>query len=168
MTVKGILLLGNPKLYEVSHKVKKEELEDVKSIVKNLQDTLGDFRKKYASGRAISSPQIGVMKQIIYMHIPKPTVLINPEITFKSDETFEVWDDCMSFSNILVKVKRHKKIKVKYLDLNWKKQTLTLEDDLSELIQHEIDHLHGILAFSKAVDDKSFALKSQKHFLKTK
>jgi len=69
---------------------------------------------------------------------------------------FELWDDCMSLPNLLVKVKRHKKVTIKYLDENWEPQKWEMENDLSVLIQHEYDHLEGILCTMRAIDSKSF------------
>ena len=161
MAVKEILLLGNPKLYQMCAPVKQEELEEVKLVVNDLHDTLLDFKNKYNAGRAIAAPQIGYMKRLIYMNIDKPVAFINPVLDILSADMFELWDDCMSFPNLLVKVKRHKKCHVSFKDVNWKNQSLQLENDLSELLQHEVDHLNGILAVSRAIDGKSFALKSQ-------
>jgi peptide deformylase len=72
---------------------------------------------------------------------------------------FEVWDDCMSFPNLLVKVLRHKKLSISFFDLNGEHQTWHLENDMAELIQHEYDHLDGILATQKAIDNQSFRWK---------
>ena len=166
MAVKEILLLGNPKLYEVCKPVNKDELDEVKNIVEDLHDTLMDFRKIHNTGRAIAAPQIGYMKKLIYMNIDKPIIFINPVLDILSAEMFELWDDCMSFPDILVKVKRHKRCHISYKDLEWANQSLQLENDLSELLQHEVDHLNGILAMSRAIDGKSFALRSQKEILK--
>jgi peptide deformylase len=69
---------------------------------------------------------------------------------------FELWDDCMSFPNLLVKVKRHKSLTINYLDENWQTQEWQMTDDLSELLQHEYDHLDGILCTMRAIDEKSF------------
>lgn len=159
MAVKNILLLGNKKLYEVSKPVEFEEIKDLCSIVNDLHDTLMDFRKKYGAGRAIAAPQIGFMKRLIYMHIDKPVVLINPLIIYKSEGMMEVWDDCMSFPNLLVKVNRYRKCTIIYKDLDWNDCSLKLEDDLSELLQHEYDHLDGILAVMRAISNKSFSIK---------
>ena len=161
MAVKEILLLGNPKLYQMCAPVKQEELEEVKLVVNDLHDTLLDFKNKYNAGRAIAAPQIGYMKRLIYMNIDKPVAFINPVLDILSADMFELWDDCMSFPNLLVKVKRHKKCHVSFKDVDWKNQSLQLENNLSELLQHEVDHLNGILAVSRAIDGKSFALKSQ-------
>jgi peptide deformylase len=162
MAVKEILQLGNPKLYEISSEIKKQDLEEIKPIVGNLHDTLINFRNRYNAGRAIAAPQIGVMKRLIYMHIGAPVILINPVLTDKSEEMMEVWDDCMSFPELLVKVRRHRKCKIEYLDMNWQKSDLILGGDMSELLQHEYDHLDGVLAVSRAIDGRSFAMRSEK------
>ena len=155
-----ILLLGNEELYQISEPVKPDETETLKSVVQDLHDTLMDFREKYHAGRAIAAPQIGVKKRLLYMFIDKPVVFINPVLEFPDNEMMEVLDDCMSFPNLLVKVMRHKRCRIKYLDMNWKEQVMSLERDLSELLQHEYDHLDGILATMRAIDNKSFVIKN--------
>ena len=155
-----ILLLGNEKLYQISEPVKPDEIETLKSVVQDLHDTLMDFREKYHVGRAIAAPQIGVKKRFLYMFIDKPVVFMNPVLEFPDNEMMEVLDDCMSFPNLLVKVMRHKRCRIKYLDLDWKEQVMSLEGDLSELLQHEFDHLDGILATMRAIDNKSFVIKN--------
>lgn len=155
--IKEILLLGNEELYEKSFPVDKQE--NVTEVINNLHDTLMDFRRKYNTGRAIAAPQIGIKKRIIYMYIEKPTIFINPIIQFPDNELMEVLDDCMSFPNLYVKVKRHRRCSINYYDENWKYCELSLESDLSELLQHEYDHLDGILATMRAIDDKSLKMK---------
>ena len=155
-TLSDLLQLGHPKLYEVCEPVLESELTLVKDWVADLQNVMREIRAKYNFGRAIAAPQRGIMKRLIYMNIDKPVVFINPEFTNLSDELFEIWDDCMSFPNLLVKVKRHKYLTIKYLDENWQPQEWKMENDLSELLQHEYDHLDGILCTMRAVDDKSF------------
>jgi peptide deformylase len=166
MAVREILLLGNPKLYEVSEAVKEEDLRDLPSVVADLHDTLLEFRKKYGAGRAIAACQIAFAKRLIYLFIGSPVVFINPVLENKSKEMIEVWDDCMCFPDLLVKVMRHKSCTIRFRDLSFIEHTMKLEDDLSELLQHEYDHLDGILAVSRAIDGHSFALRSQKHYLK--
>lgn len=155
-TLKDLLLLGDPKLYEVCQAVSKEELPMVNEWVADLHHVMEEFRAKYNFGRAIAAPQLGIMKRLIYMNIDQPTVFINPEFTFMSDEKIEIWDDCMSFPNLLVRVKRCRHITIKYLDEHWNLQQRKLSDDLSELLQHEYDHLNGILCTMRAINDKSF------------
>lgn len=154
-----ILLLGNEELYQISEPVKPDEIETLKSVVQDLHDTLMDFREKYHAGRAIAAPQIGVKKRLLYMFIDKPVVFINPVLEFPDNEMMEVLDDCMSFPNLLVKVMRHKRCRIKYLDMEWKEQVMSLEGDLSELLQHEFDHLDGILATMRAIENKSLIIK---------
>ncbi|MHA2162847.1 MAG: peptide deformylase [Candidatus Thorarchaeota archaeon] len=163
MTVREILLLGNPKLHEISRPITRDELDSIPSIIEDLHDTLMSFREKYGAGRAIAAPQIGEMKKIVYMHIDQPTILINPEISNESTEMMELWDDCMSFPDLYVKVKRHKTCQIEYLDIDWNRKSQQLQGDLSELLQHECDHLEGVLAVSRAIDGESFALSNQKH-----
>ena len=165
MAVRQVLFLGNPRLYETSVPVEKEELDALRGVVQDLHDTLMEFRSKYGAGRAVAAPQIEVMKRLIYMHIDSPVVLINPRIDQKSPEMIQLWDDCMSFPDLLVKVQRHKACRIQYKDMEWKEQTRMLEGDLSELLQHECDHLDGVLAVSRALDKHSFALRNQRHYL---
>ena len=157
--LEDLLLLGNPLLYEVASPVLESELSLVSEWVADLHNVMQEIRSKYNFGRAIAAPQLGIMKRLIYMNIDRPVVFINPELTYLSDELFELWDDCMSFPNLLVKVKRHKSLTIKYLDENWQPQIWEMQDDLSELLQHEYDHLDGILCTMRAVDGKAFEWK---------
>lgn len=152
-----ILLLGNPALYQVADEVKEEELAQMKQVSDELHEVLIEFRKKYQAGRAIAAPQIGVQKRLVYMHIDHPVTMINPVLYDLSEEMMELWDDCLCFPNLLVKVRRHQQCKIDFWDLSWQKHTWTLDGDLSELLQHECDHLDGILATQRAIDEKSFA-----------
>ncbi len=154
--VREILLLGNPKLYEVSSPVEPYELPELAPVIRDLHDTLMAYREKYGAGRAIAAPQIGVQKRLLYMHIDEPVVFINPQLTFVGDEQMEVMDDCMSFPGLLVRVMRHKICKITFRDLAWQPREMLLAEDLSELLQHEYDHLDGILATMRAMDNKSF------------
>lgn len=155
-TVSDLLVLGNPQLYEKSEEILFEELPMVKNWVNDLHEVMEDIRAKYNFGRAIAAPQLGNMKRLIYFNIDKPIVFINPKILNYSEEMFEVWDDCMCFPNLFVKIMRHRTIEVEYLDEKWEKQTALFENELSELFQHEFDHLEGILCTMRAIDNKSF------------
>lgn len=151
-----LLQLGNPLLYQVCEPVQQHELRCVSEWVSDLDNVMNEIRAKYNFGRAIAAPQLGIMKRLFYMNIDKPIVFINPVLTDLSEEQFEVWDDCMCFPNLLVKVSRHKSVTINYLDSNWNPQSLSVKDDLSELIQHEFDHLDGILCTMRAIDNQSF------------
>jgi peptide deformylase len=90
-----------------------------------------------------------------------PEALINPEITDKSGETFVLWDDCMSFPGLLVRVRRHARISIAHSDESGKRMNLPDFDPArAELIQHEIDHLDGILAVDRALDGDSLVTRA--------
>ena len=151
-----ILLLGNPALYEISEEVKEEELELLRPVFEDMFDCIRGIRRDYGFGRAIAAPQIGIKKRLICMLTDQPRVIINPTLEPVGDELMELWDDCMSFPKLLVRVRRYRRCILRYRDENWQPQELLMEDGMSELIQHEYDHLNGILATMRAVDEKSF------------
>ena len=154
-----ILLLGDPRLYEISEEVKKEELELLKPVFTDMFDCIKAIRRDYGFGRAIAAPQIGVRKRLICILTDRPYVIINPALEFLGDDTMELMDDCMSFPNLLVRVRRYRHCILHYRDENWLEQTMRIDDDMAELIQHEYDHLDGILATMRAIDNKSFVMK---------
>ena len=156
MALSEILKLGDPVLLQKAQPVNKEELSQLIPFFEKMNRLILEFRGKYGRGRAIAAPQIGLMKRIICINTGKLQVLINPVIEDASDEMMEVWDDCMSFPNLLVNLKRHRKITLSFLDINFENQVWHLEDDMSELLQHEYDHLDGILAISRAEDINCF------------
>ncbi len=161
MGLEKILLLGDPRLYEVSSPVERDEIPSLLPSIYELYDLVLLFRKKYGAGRAIAAPQIGLQKRIICLNIEKPVAMFNPVLSELSPEMFEVWDDCMCFPNLLVKVNRHKSCKLEFYNLDWEVQTWYPEEDLSELVQHEYDHLDGILSVQRAIDEKSFRWRKQ-------
>ncbi len=160
-TLSDLLLLGDPRLYEICEPVRPDEQPLVAGWVADLHNVMQEVRTRYGFGRAIAAPQLGIMKRLIYMNIAPPAgrgpvVFINPTFTNLSDEQFELWDDCMSFPSLLVRVSRHKSLTISYLDEQFMPQQWHMTDDLSELIQHEYDHLDGVLCTMRAVDDKAF------------
>jgi len=162
MAVREVLLLGDPRLYAVCEPVRKADVATLGPLVTDLHDTLLDCRRRIGAGRAIAAPQIGVLKRVVYMHIEEPVVFLNPVLDHFSSEEIELWDDCLSFPDLLVRVRRHRRCRIRYSDLEWNHRQRHLEDDLSELLQHECDHLDGVLAVARAIDDRSFAWRSQR------
>jgi len=154
-----VLLVGDPRLREVSAEIVIADIKSEDFVIeqKQLISRLELFRRDYNFGRAIAAPQIGISKRFIALNLGTgPFVMINPVITFKSEENFTMWDDCMSFPWLLVRVMRQKSISVKYLDAEGVEQNWEhLDQGTSELLQHEIDHLDGILAIDLAVDKYS-------------
>jgi peptide deformylase len=161
MTLDQILLLGDDRLYRSSAEVRPEELKSLEPAIADLHDLVLQFRAEYGKGRAIAAPQIGLMKRIVCYHGTEPITIINPVLSNFSEELMELWDDCMSFPQLLVKVHRHKACTMTFRDINWNLHEWNLVDDLSELFQHEIDHLDGILATDRAIDKRSVRIISR-------
>ncbi len=149
-----VLLLGDPGLRKKCRPVDDVSNADFQYDRDRLHATLEAFRAEHGFGRAISAPQIGVALRFIAVNLGDgPFTMINPEITWVSPETFTMWDDCMSFPFLLVRVRRHRAISVRYLDDEGNVRVMDrLHQATSELLQHEIDHLDGILAVDHAMD----------------
>lgn len=163
MPVREILLLGNPQLWQPSSAVADVPSRATRELISDLAATLADFRTRQGFGRAIAAPQLGAHQRIIFVNMNDgsfgPAPLINPEIVRASRELMELWDDCFSFPDLLVRVRRHVEVDVRYTDEQGAPQLITARGDLSELLQHELDHLDGILATDRALDARSFALR---------
>lgn len=130
-------------------------------IIDDLRETLRDWQSRFGSGRGIAAPQIGAPVRIVYVEMDKPWPLINPEIIDIGTDDFAVWDDCFSFPNLLVRVPRAYRIRIRYLDPKGEGHELELEGDRAELLQHEIDHLDGVLAVDRAHGGDSFCLREE-------
>ncbi|MEM1093880.1 MAG: peptide deformylase [Bacteroidota bacterium] len=161
MAVRPILQLGNPVLYEVCAPVRRDEVAELQPVFDALRDTLLDVRARVGFGRGIAAPQIGVLKRIVYLNLDGDEhILINPVLYGKSAEMMELWDDCLSFPSLLVRVQRHHSCKLIYRAPDWSIHRRTVSGDLSELLQHELDHLEGVLAVAHAIDGESFKLRA--------
>ena len=160
--IKPILTLGDPRLYEVSTPVLPEDWQNLPEWTRDLHDTLMEYRRIYGAGRAVAAPQIGIFKRVLYMYLDKAYVFVNPVMDFPDDETYELMDDCMSFPGLMVRVRRYRRAVIRYQDDQGIARSMELEGDLSELLQHEYDHLDGILATMRAVDNKSLVLGQMK------
>ena len=160
---KDILILGNPLLREKCEIVYDFSDQKIIGEIAELKQALEKFRKTAGFGRGIAAIQIGVLKRMIALNLGNGTfVVINPIITRKSNETFTLWDDCMSFPDLLVRVSRNKTISISYQDEEGKvKSWENIGQAESELLQHEIDHLDGIMAIDRVVDVKDIIYKSE-------
>lgn len=157
-----VVLLGDPRLRRVSRAVGNVEDSVHRGQRAQLVATLADFRRRHGFGRAIAAPQIGIDRRFIALDLGQgPFVVADPQITARSVETFTLWDDCLSFPDLLVKVRRHERISLRYTDESGERRTW---DDLgraeSELLQHEIDHLDGVLAVDRVVTAGAFVMRS--------
>jgi peptide deformylase len=153
MAARRILQLGDPILREVSREV--TAVEDAHSTLDDLADTLHDFQRRYGFGRGIAAIQVGVPQRVIYIEIDGAKYeLINPRIVSRTAELFRLWDDCFSFPELMVLLDRHLGVTVEYLDRAGKPRKLEANGAFAELLQHEIDHLEGVLAIDRALDPK--------------
>lgn len=154
-TLDDLLLLGDPRLYEACSPITTEEIHLVPGWVADLHNVMEEVRAKYGFGRGIAAPQLGIMKRLFYLNVQKPITVINPILTNLSQEKMVIWDDCMCFPNLLVRVERHQQLTLLYKDEHWQDHRWEVKDDLAELVQHEYDHLDGILCTMRALDDRS-------------
>ena len=145
MSVKPILTEPNKILRQVSKPVKKVSLDEQK-LMDDMLDTM-----YAANGIGLAAIQIGVPKRIIVMDLSKdpnkkePRYFVNPIIKNKNPEKATYEEGCLSVPNQFAEIDRPSKCDVEYLDYNGEKQILNAEGLLATCIQHEMDHLEGIL-----------------------
>jgi peptide deformylase len=158
---KPIKLLGDPVLRQTSKPVDNFSNAEFIENAGFLHATLVKFRRKYGFGRGISAPQIGINQRFIALNLEsKPQLIVNPEITWTSQDNFTMWDDCMSFPGLLVKLQRYQSISLRFQNVNGKyDEWNNLDLPTCELLQHEIDHLDGILAVDRAIDKNSIIMR---------
>jgi peptide deformylase len=162
MPVKKVLMIGDPKLRERSIEIG-EDAQELKEIIRDLRDTLKKLQKKHGMGRALAAPQIGHMRRVIFFNLPEEElIMVDPRITWKSDDMARVWDSCFSFDlAFFVHILRHEKIKIEFRDQDGNDRKLKLHGDMAELIQHEVDHLDGILASDHLLSNKDIIMRSE-------
>ena len=145
MTIKTILTEPNTLLRQVSQPVEQVG-EPEKELMNDMLETM-----YAANGIGLAAIQIGVPKRIIVMDLSKeenkklPMYFVNPVITKKNNEKTTYEEGCLSVPNQFAEIDRPSKCEVEYLDYNGNKQNLQAESLLATCIQHEIDHLEGIL-----------------------
>jgi peptide deformylase len=165
MPIRPILQLGDPLLRTKALVVHDPSAIEIRELVRDMGDTLAHWRSTTGYGRGIAAPQLGVLRRVVFLKLPdaEPWPVINPEIIRHSEEKIVVWDACLSFLSIFMQVERHREITVRYQDLSGEILEFKACDDrnLSELLQHEIDHLDGILAIDRVVDLKTICTREE-------
>jgi peptide deformylase len=166
MAVRKVLQLGDPVLRGKAEPHRfAEENADLFNLIADLRDTLAHWRKETGYGRGIAAPQLGVPRRVIFLQLPaaEPWPLVNPEIIRRSAEKIVVWDACLSFLAIFMQVERHRDITVRYQDVRgeWHEVEAGEHRDLAELLQHEIDHLDGILCIDRVTDVKTICTREE-------
>lgn len=152
--VRPILRAGDPRLAAPAPPVTSAGPELTRAI-DQLAATLAAARDAHGFGRALAAPQLGLPVRVVVVDLGAgPFALVNPELTWRSPERVELWDDCFSLPDQLVRVRRHRSVSVTYLDAQLRpRRWAQLAPDLAELIQHELDHLDGVLMTARAVGD---------------
>ena len=145
MSIRNIIIEPDPILRKKSTTL--ETVDD--SIRKILDDMLQTMYN--APGIGLAAVQIGILKRLLVIDVSKkeeekkPLFLINPEITYQSEETSIYEEGCLSLPGHFAEIERPAKCKINYIDYHGKKAELEAEGLLSTCVQHEIDHLNGIL-----------------------
>ena len=149
------------KIVEIGDEILKEKAKPVKSInaniiklLHNMADTLYE-----AKGAGLAAPQIGVSKRVIVVDIGEGLYeLVNPQIISTAGQETDV-EGCLSIPGLIGDVTRAATIKVRYLDRHGKEKNLTAEGLLARAMQHEIDHLEGILYIDRAANIRKLSQK---------
>lgn len=145
MAIRPILVLPDPRLRAIADPIEKVD-DGIKQLAQDMLETMYD-----APGIGLAATQIGEMKRIVVMDLarddePKaPIVMINPEILKFSDDAVTTEEGCLSIPELYYDVERSAEITVRYTDLEGKTVELDAEDRLAICIQHELDHLDGVL-----------------------
>ena len=125
---------------------KSKRVAKIDDTIRNLAASMFETLYKSQNGIALAAPQVGVHKCVIVISLDgKEKVLINPEIIFKSDELEEGEEGCLSIPGEYIQKKRHKSVTVKYRNLSGHPLLETHTGLMARVLQHEIDHLFGIL-----------------------
>ncbi len=158
----AVLLVGDPRLREVAAPVADFGSPALRDDAARLCATLLHFRRARGFGRAVAAPQIGLGRRLIAVNLGDgPFLVCNPEITWRSPETFTLWDDCMSFPDLLVRLRRHASLSLRYQDEHGQPRAWErLDRAAAELLQHEIDHLDGVLFTDRAEGRDALVLRS--------
>jgi peptide deformylase len=162
-----IAQLGQPVLREVAREVPAEEIvtPQFQEFLNNMLDTFTD-----AKGAGLAGPQVFRSQRVFLAGVLPPTevngprgveIFINPRITAVSEEQTEYWEGCLSFPELLVLVPRPVGVRITFLDRHGKERTLELADFPARVVQHELDHLNGVLTIDRAVSTRNIVKASE-------
>lgn len=166
----NITRLGDPVLREHAKRLTPEEIvsAEIEELIANMRYTL----VKRASGVGLAAPQVGRSLALSIIGIkptpnrpelePFDTVIINPEITETFDDPVEMWEGCVSCGNgddtLFGRLPRFEKIRVKWLDERAKSREEVIGGFVAQVVQHETDHLNGILFVDHVTDPTTFMM----------
>ena len=153
MAVHPTLELGNPRLRQPAQPVADPLSAEIHQLIVDLRDTLHDFRQRNRWGRALSAPVIGVgLRVIVIEYFGREYVLINPRFERWSRTQVVAYESCVTFGGIWGQVSRPAQVIVLALDASGVEQRYAVENELARIMQHEIDHLDGLVWLDRDPD----------------
>ncbi|MEE8250459.1 MAG: peptide deformylase [Gemmatimonadales bacterium] len=161
MTARPIRLLGDPMLRSKCNLVADPSSPAVRVVADDLRDSLKELKRVKGRGLGLSAPQVGAPIQLIFLELERRTLLVNPEIVDVGSNDFLLWDECFSLPDLMIRVQHAHQITVKYLDLGGKEHRIDFEGPPAHLIQHQIDHLNGVLAIDVATGFDPFCFRKE-------
>ena len=158
MPTRPVLRMGDPRLLQVSRRVEQLDTPELHELVADMRDTM-----QALNGAGLAAPQIGVDLQVVIFGVdanprypeaePVPhTVLINPELEPLGDELEEGWEGCLSVPGMRGLVPRYRRLRYRGVDEYGNEIDRTVENFHARVVQHEVDHLMGIL-YPMRIDD---------------
>ena len=162
MAIRPVLRMGDPRLFEVSKNVEAYDTPELHALVDDMQDTM-----KALNGAGLAAPQIGVgLKVVIFGVEQNPrypdaevvpyTVLVNPQLEAVDDEMEEGWEGCLSVPGMRGLVPRYKRLRYRGFDPYGNPIDRTVSDFHARVVQHEVDHLMGVLYPMRVRDMRNF------------
>jgi peptide deformylase len=145
MTIRPIVKLPDPVLKQISQPVERVD-DELRALVGDMLQTMYD-----APGIGLAAVQIGIPRRLLVIDLAKedqpkdPHAFINPEIIWSGEETSVYEEGCLSIPDVFYDVERPAEVKVKYVDEQGKQQEMDSSGLMATCIQHEIDHLNGVL-----------------------
>ena len=151
MAVRPVLKMGHPLLRQVARPVTEFGTAELRELVRDMDDTMRSL-----NGAGLAAPQIGVSLRVVIFEVTRNprypdvgevpyTVLVNPELTPLGDETEDGWEGCLSVPGLRGLVPRHRRLRYRGVDLEGRLIDRTVEGFHARVVQHEVDHLDGIL-----------------------
>jgi|TARA_B100001079_G_scaffold118214_1_gene101658 peptide deformylase len=166
MSILKIAQLGHPTLYKKASLVDNITEPSIKKLIHDMSETMIDYK-----GIGLAAPQVHISKQVIIFRTIedqakesneiKITALINPRITKTSEETDNQWEGCLSIPGMLGLVKRHSGISYEGFDMSGNKVQQNAEGLHARVVQHECDHLNGIVFIHRLVDKKAYGYEGE-------
>ena len=167
MAVRPVVRMGDPRLFEVSKEVEAFDTPELHALIADMQDTM-----KSLDGAGLAAPQIGVGLQVVIFGVEKNprypeaevvpyTVLVNPRLEAVDDEMEEGWEGCLSVPGMRGLVPRYKRLRYRGFDHFGKPIERTVSDFHARVVQHEVDHLMGILYPMRIRDLRNFGFNEE-------